>query len=138
MRPRGIQDVVSSKEYATSQKGSRGAARVRGLRDVLLGQKMTDRSVPATHAQRLSEIAWLDREVDRLEREANIVIANLERIQSRVAEIAGYRESLLAIVRDGLRVVSQENEAESETVSTPKGKRGRHSEGAFEIVSIEY
>ena len=137
MRPKGIQDVISSKEYSSTQRGSRGAIRVRGLRDVLLGQKMTDRSIPATHAQRLSEISWIDREVDRLEREANIVGANLDRIQNRLAEIADYRESLLVIVREGLKVgPEQDSEADSGPVSN--GNRSQQEERDFEIVSIKY
>jgi hypothetical protein len=137
MRPRSIQDVVSSKEYSSTQRGSRGAARVRGLRDVMLGEKMTDRAIPATHAKRLGEIAWLDREAERLGREANIVQANLERIQSRLAEIADYRESLLVIVRDGLRVVS-EIDPQADEKSTSGNNRVRRSAGAFNVVAVEY
>jgi len=98
---------------------------------------MTDRSIPATHAQRLSEISWLDQEMDRLNREANIVQANLDRVQTRMAEISDYRKSLLVIVRDDLKALSERfPEADSGPVSN--GTRSRQPDRDFEIVAIKY
>ena len=137
MRPRGIQDVISSKGYSSTQRGSRGTVRVRGLRDALSAQKMTDRSIPATHAQRLSEISWLEREAERLQREANIVEANLQRIRNRLSEIAEYREYLLAIVRESLGIVPASDPGASRA-SASGANRLSETDSGFEIVAIEY
>ncbi len=137
MRPRGIQDVISSKDYSSTQRGSRGTVRVRGLRDVVLGEKMMDRSIPATHAQRLSEISWLERESERLLREANIIEANMQRIRNRLSEIAEHREYLLAIVRESLGVVPASDPGAGRA-STSGANRLSETDSGFEIVAIEY
>lgn len=102
MRPRSMQDVLASKDYPVQRKGSRGTVRIRGLRDALATQKVSTDEVPATHAQRLSEIGWLEREAERLQRESNILAANQQRIDSRLVEIAERREKLLSLVRESL------------------------------------
>ncbi len=108
MRPRSMQDVLANKDYSVQQKGSRSSVRIRGLRDVMASQKVSAEAVPANNAQRLSEISWLERELDRLEREGNILDANQERVRNRLAEVVERRELLLSLMRESLGVAAAE------------------------------
>ncbi|MBI3958657.1 MAG: hypothetical protein HY328_07605 [Chloroflexi bacterium] len=93
--------------------------------------------MPATHAQRLSEISWLERESERLQREANIIEANMQRIRNRLSEIAEHRESLLAIVRESLGIVSASDPGPGRA-SASDDNRLSEADSGFEIVAIEY
>jgi hypothetical protein len=75
---------------------------VRGLREVLSSRKVAGRAVPSTRSQQLGEIAWLDREVERLRREAFIMEANLQRINARVAEVIDRRDTVIGVIRHDL------------------------------------
>ncbi len=132
MRPRSMQDVLASKDYPLQRKSSRGTVRIRGLRDAMASQQVASDTVPATHAQRLSEIAWLEREAERLQRESNIIEANLQRIQQRLADIGERRDLLMGLVRESLGVVAPEPTAEPQTNKTPKVN------GNIETFSFEY
>jgi predicted nucleic acid-binding Zn-ribbon protein len=133
MRPRGMRDVTTNQDSPLNQKGSLGTARVRGLRDAMATQKVSARATPATHAQQLSEIAWLEREMERLQREANTFEANLQRIHNRLSEVAERRELLLGMVRESLGAVAQEVED-----VTAKGSRITEPAKSFDIVALEY
>ena len=133
MRPRSMQDVHAGKDYPLQRKGSRSTVRIRGLRDVMASQKISTESTPATHAQRLSEISWLEREAERLERENNIFDANQERIQARLGEVAERREALLNLVRESLGV------AITEPSGALTGKAVKPPlDHSFETFSMEY
>lgn len=101
MRPKSMRDLKSSGE-AVLQEGPPATRRVRGLRDVMSSRKVAGRAVPATRSQQLSEIAWLDRELERLRREASIMEANLQRIDARIAEVVDRREAIIGVVRHDL------------------------------------
>jgi hypothetical protein len=104
MRPRSMKDVKAASEAALNQGGQGGGAatRVRGLRDVMSSRKVAGRAVPSTRSQQLGEIAWLDRELERLRREASIMEANLARVNARVTEVVDRRDTVLAVIRHDL------------------------------------
>ncbi len=102
MRPKSMKDLKSGGETALNGSQETGTRRVRGLRDVMQSRKVAGRSVPATRSQQLSEIAWLDRELERLRREANILEANLARVNARVQEVVDRRESVMEVIRKDL------------------------------------
>lgn len=104
MRPRSMKDVKAASEAALNQGGQGGGAatRVRGLRDVMSSRKVAGRAVPSTRSQQLGEIAWLDRELERLRREASIMEANLARVNARVAEVVDRRDTVLDVIRHDL------------------------------------
>lgn len=133
MRPRSMQDVLANKDASTPQKGSRSSVRIRGLRDVMASQKVSAEAVPANNAQRLSEIAWLERELERLEREGNILDANQERVRNRLAEVVERRELLLSLMRESLGVaVAEPTQTTAESVSKAK------FDSSFDTFALEY
>jgi hypothetical protein len=99
-----MKDVKAASEAALNQGGQGGGAatRVRGLRDVMSSRKVAGRAVPSTRSQQLGEIAWLDRELERLRREASIMEANLARVNARVAEVVDRRDTVLDVIRHDL------------------------------------
>lgn len=133
MRPRSMQDVFANKDASTPQKGSRSSVRIRGLRDVMASQKVSAEAVPASNAQRLSEIAWLERELERLEREGNILDANHERVRNRLAEVIERRELLLRLMRESLGVAAAEP-TQTPTESASKAK----FDSSFDTFALEY
>lgn len=133
MRPRSMQDVLANKEPATQQKGSHSPARIRGLRDVMASHKVSAEAVPANNGQRLSEIAWLEREMERLERESNILEANRERVRNRLTEVVERRELLLNLMRESLGVAAAEP-AQSSAEIASKAK----FDSSFDTFSLEY
>lgn len=133
MRPKGLQEVTSAKDYPVQRQSSRGPVRVQSLRDVTARRRIEARTIPTTHAQRLSEIAWLEREAERLQRESAIFEANLQRIHDRLTAIAERREALLQLVREGL---GMSEPARSD--SPPKRANSPALNGDIEVVAIEY
>jgi hypothetical protein len=101
MRARSMKDVKAASEAALNQGGRGGGAatRVRGLRDVMSSRKVAGRAVPSTRSQQLGEIAWLDRELERLRREESIMEANMARVNARIAEVVDRRDTVLAVIR---------------------------------------
>jgi hypothetical protein len=102
MRPRSMRDLKSPAETTLNQSEVPATRRVAGLRDVMATRKVASRSVPATRSQQLSEIAWLDRELERLRREASILDANLARVNARVVEVNERRTLLMDMIRKDL------------------------------------
>jgi hypothetical protein len=104
MRPRSMKDVKAASEAVLNQGGQGGGAatRVRGLRDVMSSRKAAGRAVPSTRSQQLGEIAWLDRELERLRREASIMEANMARVNARITEVVDRRDTVLAVIRHDL------------------------------------
>lgn len=104
MRARSMKDVKAASEAALNQGGQGGGAatRVRGLRDVMSSRKVAGRAVPSTRSQQLGEIAWLDRELDRLRREASIMEANMARVNARITEVVDRRDTVLGVIRHDL------------------------------------
>ena len=104
MRARSMKDVKAASEAALNQGGQGGgaAARVRGLRDVMSSRKVAGCAIPTTRSQQLGEIAWLDRELERLRREASIMAANMARVDARITEVVDRRDTVLAVIRQDL------------------------------------
>ena len=104
MRPRSMKDVKAASEAALNQgnQGGGAATRVRGLRDVMSSRKVAGRAVPSTRSQQLGEIAWLDRELERLRREASIMEANMARVNARITEVVDRRDTVLGVIRHDL------------------------------------
>lgn len=107
MRPRSMRDVTSNSETGLNDGQPPAARRVRGLRDVMSSRKIAGRSAPATRSQQLSEIAWLDREMERLNREMGILDANRTRVAARLQEVVDRREAILGAIRDDLGLLVQ-------------------------------
>jgi hypothetical protein len=97
-----MKDVKVSSEAQLNQGQPQSAPRVRGLRDVMSSRKVAGRAVPSTRSQQLGEIAWLDRELERLQREASIMQANMTRIDARIAEVEERRNTVLDVIRHDL------------------------------------
>ena len=58
----------------------------RGMRDIPTIQGLRNRSVPASRAQTVSELARLEHEKARLERELHIWIANQKKTENRLQQ----------------------------------------------------
>lgn len=135
MRPRGLRDNNGAKKSSLRQPGGQSTMRVRSLRDVQAAEAIVDRPVPTTHAQRFAEIAWLERESERLQREASVLEATKLRIQTRMTEISDRRTFLLNLVRESLQITQPEG---SET-RTAKAKTPEEEAAAqFDTFSLEY
>jgi hypothetical protein len=132
MRPRSMKDVKSGSEAAL-QEGPPATKRVRGLRDVMSSRKVAGRSVPATRSQQLSEIAWLDRELERLRREASIMEANLGRVNARVSEVVERRDTIIGVIRHDLGI-----EMGGETPAEPKAPHVEDDGLEVDEFSLEY
>ena len=104
MRPHSMRDLKSPSETTLNQSEVPATRRVAGLRDVMATRKVASRSVPATRSQQLSEIAWLDRELERLRREVSILEANLARVSGRVVEVTERRQLLMDMIRKDLGI----------------------------------
>jgi hypothetical protein len=127
-----MKDVKSSSE-ALLQEGPPATKRVRGLRDVMSSRKVAGRSVPATRSQQLSEIAWLDRELERLRREGSIMEANLARINARVFEVEERRDSIVDVIRHDLGL-----ELPNAEPVQPKALRVEEESPEVNEISLEY
>lgn len=134
MRPRGLRDRSAANDAAQPQSGGQSKVRVRSLRDVQAAEAIANRAMPATHAQRFAEIAWLERETERLQREASVLEATRQRIQNRLAETAERRAFLLDLVRNSLLINEQEQAVRS---STAKAKDAE-PDHAFTVFSLDY
>lgn len=133
MRPRSMRDVTSNSETGLNDGQPAAARRVRGLRDVMSSRKIAGRSAPATRSQQLSEIAWLDREMERLNREMGILDANRMRVAARLQEVVDRREAILGAIRDDLGLLVQ--------APAPQPKRAsddEEEETRSEAFSLEY
>lgn len=135
MRPRGLRDISAAKESPLRQSGGQSMARVRSLRDVQAAEEITSRAVPTTHTQRFAEISWLEREAERLQREASVLEATRLRLQNRLTEISERRAFLLGLVRESLMINGQDPAAAQS--STPKVKENERERG-FETFALEY
>jgi hypothetical protein len=134
MRPRSMKDVKASSEATLNQGQGGSAPRVRGLRDVMSSRKVAGRAVPATRSQQLGEIAWLDRELERLQRESSILKANLARIDARIAEVVDRRDTVIDVIRQDLGL-EQPVAASAPSVRPPQGEEETVEVDEF---SLEY
>ncbi|MFN8468999.1 MAG: hypothetical protein U0X20_25810 [Caldilineaceae bacterium] len=136
MRPRSMKDVKAASEAALNQGGQGGGAatRVRGLRDVMSSRKVAGRAVPSTRSQQLGEIAWLDRELERLRREASIMEANMARVNARITEVVDRRDTVLAVIRHDLGL-----DMPAETPA-PRAQRAEEEDEPLQVdeFSLEY
>ena len=86
--------------------------KIRGLREISTPAGFESRPVPRTRAQVVGELAYLEREKARLERELDLWAANLNRTESRLRS-AMDRIALLKRSLDGSPLESDESEGES-------------------------
>lgn len=135
MRPKSMKDLKAGGETALNESQTQGNRRVRGLRDVMQSRKVAGRSVPATRSQQLSEIAWLDRELERLRREANILEANAARVNARIQEVVDRRESVMAVIRQDLGLYLAAAPAKP---AGPKREEEDDEDSGVEEISLEY
>ena len=133
MRPKSMRDVTSNSESPLNDGQPSASRRVRGLRDVMSSRKIAGRSAPATRSQQLSEISWLDRELERLNREMGILEANRARVASRLQEVVDRREAILGSLREEFGLQAQ--------TASPQVKRAAEvieEEARAEEFSLEY
>ena len=135
MRPRGLRSVNETSASPLRQAGGQSKVRVRTLRDVQATEVIGGRATPTTHAQRFAEIAWLERETERLQREASVLDATHQRIQQRLAEIAERRLSLLDLVRESLPSNGQTPAAGNRAPAKAKDDEQGHT---FTDFALEY
>lgn len=131
MRPKSMKDLKTGEDGALRESQPTSTRRVRGLRDVMSSRKVAGRSVPATRTQQLSEIAWLDRELERLRREAAIMEANFARVNGRILEVSDRREMLLTMLR-------QEFGLDQAPAAPAEARRARSDEDAEEKTVNEF
>ena len=153
MRPKGMQDLKNEQSLKSGQepksaedgKGgqddvlreTRPAAtrRVRGLRDVMSSAKTGGGSGSVTYTQQLTEISWMDRELERLRRESTIMEANMARVNGRILEITSRREMLMTVLREELNVKL----APDAPVAPPRTRNDEEAdEHTVEEFSLEY
>ena len=131
MRPKGMQDLQSGEDGAIRELQPAATRRVRGLRDVMFTRRLEAGSTPATHSQQLSEIAWLNRELERLRREAAIMEANFARVNGRIQEVSDRREMLMTMLR-------KEFGFDHAPAAPAEPRRARSAEGAEESTVHEF
>jgi len=98
------EDGKSGQDEALSELRPATTRRVRGLRDVMSSAKSGGGSGSVAHSQQFTEIAWMDRELERLRREAAIMEANIARVTGRILEITSRREMLMNVLRQELSI----------------------------------
>jgi hypothetical protein len=130
-----MKDVKVSSEAQLNQGQPQSAPRVRGLRDVMSSRKVAGRAVPSTRSQQLGEIAWLDRELERLQREASIMRANMTRVDARIAEVEDRRTTVLDVIRHDLGL---ETPAEAASMSAARTARVEEEAAEEDQFSLEY
>jgi hypothetical protein len=134
-----MKDVKAGSEATLNQGQPGSAPRVRGLRDVMSSRKVAGRAVPSTRSQQLGEIAWLDRELERLQREASIMKANMARIDARIGEVIDRRDTVIDVIRHDLGLELPPEEAGAAV--PPTGRSGRSDDDAVSELnefSLEY
>lgn len=139
MRPKGMRDVIAARDYPIHKQTSRISKRVQGWRDVMAAQEIAARGIPDTLSQSVEEIAWLEREAKRLQREERILEANQQRIRKRLADITKRREVLVGLMRAGL---GESADFQAEKSAKPQrsqaDKRHSASSATFENMALEY
>ncbi len=104
---------------------------VRSMRDIPTIQGLRNRSVPATREQVMSELARLEHEKARLERELNIWLANQKKTAGRLQQLQE-RVNLLQTVMDEISPKKRKLDPGSEQAEKIDDKNGWHE------VSLEY
>jgi peptidoglycan hydrolase CwlO-like protein len=101
------------------------------MRDIPTIQGLRNRSVPATREQVMSELARLEHEKARLERELNIWLANQKKTEGRLQQLQE-RVNLLQAVMDEISPKKHKLDPGSEQAEKIDDKNGYHE------VSLEY
>lgn len=96
---------------------------VRSMRDIPTIQGLRNRSMPATREQAMSELARLEHEKARLERELSIWIANQKKTENRLQQLQE-RVTLLQTVMDELTPKRHKPDPGSEQVEENERKNG--------------
>jgi len=104
---------------------------VRSMRDIPTIQGLRNRSVPTTREQVMSELARLEHEKARLERELNMWIANQKKTEDRLQQLQE-RVNLLQTVMDEISPKKRKLDPGSEQAEKIDDKNGYHE------VSLEY
>ncbi len=112
--------------------------RPKNMRDIATIQGLVHRSEPKTREQAVNELARLEHEKARLERELNIWLANQKQTEQRLGRV----EDRLALLRRILTVPSDEGDSSAKRGQRKSGTRTmnddkRESKGWREI-PLEY
>ena len=110
-----------------------------GMRDIPTIQGLHSRSVPATQPQTATELARLEHEKARLERELKMWFGNQKRTESRLMEV----EERLALVKQVMGLVTVEDPTKRpkpRRSPSPKADAGSDEGGAqgWREISLEY
>jgi septal ring factor EnvC (AmiA/AmiB activator) len=109
----------------------------KGMRDIPTIQGLSSRSVPDTKPQAATELARLEHEKARLERELNIWIANQKKTEDRLRQV----EERLALVRQVLDPTAAGGSTKRAKVRrSPAGKTDSGEEEAqgWREIPLEY
>jgi len=104
---------------------------VRSMRDIPTIQGLRNRSVPTTREQVMTELARLEHEKARLERELNIWLVNQKKTEDRTRQLQE-RVNLLQTVMDEISPKKRKLDPGSEQAEKIDDKNGYHE------VSLEY
>jgi predicted nuclease with TOPRIM domain len=110
---------------------------VRGMRDVPTIQGLRHRSVPTTREQAVTELARLEHEKARLERELNIWASNQQKTAGRLQQV----EERLALLEQMLNPPPAEDTAKRTAARRSSPQEADSGEGAaqgWREVSLEY
>jgi chromosome segregation ATPase len=106
-----------------------------GMRDIPTIQGLRNRAVPSTREQTMSELARLEHEKARLERELNMWLANQKKTQERIQQVQE-RVNLLQHVLDDLS--PKRRPASSPSSGEQTDEEEEQKAGKYREVPLEY
>lgn len=109
--------------------------RVRSMRDIPTVQGLRDRAIPDSREQIMSELAHLEHEKARLEREINIWIANQKKTQERIRLVQERVEMLNRTMEELSPAVPRRRSAQHGAAPDEEDEK---KESRFHAVSLEY
>ncbi len=110
---------------------------VKGMRDIPTIQGLRHRSVPTTREQAVTELARLEHEKARLERELNIWVSNQQKTAGRLQQV----EERLALLEQILNPPAADDTAKRTAAHRSPTKEADSGKGAaqgWREVSLEY
>ncbi|MBI4758053.1 MAG: hypothetical protein HY783_03490 [Chloroflexi bacterium] len=110
---------------------------IKSMRDIPTIQRLHNRSVPTTREQAVTELAHLEHEKARLERELNIWSINQKKTESRIQQVEG-RLALLQRVLDPPAADGPTKCAKVRQSPTEKANSGEGEAQGWREIPLEY
>jgi len=108
--------------------------RGRGMRDIPTIQGLRHRSLPGTREQTIAEVARLEHEKARLQRELSIWLANQERTEKRIRQV----EQRLAALQDVLDPLSTGRRKRTQACRSQDESTDENRDQEWEEITLEY